>query len=90
MPRSIQEIIDHGDELAQRFEDYQPKPGDERPVEEYLLQRATIARARGERQVVEAVAAARSKGLSWQRIGDILGTSAQAAQQRYGPVVEPA
>jgi hypothetical protein len=37
---------------------------------------------------VEAVAAARSKGLSWQRIGDILGTSAQAAQQRYGAAVE--
>jgi len=90
MPRSIQEIIDHGDELAQRFEDYDPMPGDERPVEEYLLQRATIARARGERQVVEAVVAARGKGLSWQRIGDILGTSAQAAQQRYGAVVEPA
>ncbi|MGI8631312.1 MAG: hypothetical protein ACR2NA_02030 [Solirubrobacterales bacterium] len=90
MPRSIQDIIDHGDELAQRFEDYDPKPGDGRPVEEYLLQRATIARAHGERQVVEAVTAARGKGLSWQRIGDILGTSAQAAQQRYGAVVESA
>ena len=88
MPRSIQEILDHGDELAKRFEDYEPKPGDERSVEEYLLERATIARARSERQIVEAVTAARSKGLSWQRIGDILGTSAQAAQQRYGAAVE--
>ncbi len=88
MPRSIQEILDHGDELARRFEDYEPTSDDERPVEEYLLERATIARARGERQVVDAVVAARSKGVSWQRIGDILGTSAQAAQQRYGIVVE--
>ena len=88
MPRSIQEILDHGDELAKRFEDYEPKQGDERPVEEYLLERATIARARSERQVVDAVIAARGKGLSWQRIGEILGTSAQAAQQRYGAVVE--
>jgi len=88
MPRSIQEILDHGDELAERFEEYEPKPGDERAVEEYLLERATIARARSERQVVEAVTAARSKGLSWQRIGAILGTSAQAAQQRYGAAVE--
>jgi hypothetical protein len=88
MPRSIQEILDHGDELAQRFEDYEPKVGDERPVEEYLLERATIARARGERQVVDAVVAARSKGMTWQRIGDILGTSAQAAQQRYAAVIE--
>lgn len=90
MPRSIQEILDHGDELAKRFEDYEPKPGDERPVEEYLLERAILVRSRGERQVLEAVAAARSKGMSWQRIGDILGTSAQAAQQRYGAIVESA
>ncbi len=88
MPRTIQEILDHADELAQRFEDYEPQPDDERPVEEYLLERAAIARARGERQVVDAVAAARAKGLSWQRIGELLGTSAQAAQQRYGSVVE--
>lgn len=88
MPRSIQEILDHGDELAERFEEYEPEAGDERVLEEYLLERATIARARSERQIVEAVTAARSRGLSWQRIGDILGTSAQAAQQRYGAAVE--
>jgi len=88
MPRSIQEILDHGDDLAKRFEGYEPKPGDERPVEEHLLERATIARARTEREVVDAVTAARSKSVSWQRIGEILGTSAQAAQQRYGAVVE--
>ena len=45
MPRSIQEILDHADELAKRLEDYDPQPGDERPVEEYLIQRAAIARA---------------------------------------------
>lgn len=88
MPRSIQDILDHADELAKRFEDYEPEAGDERPVEEYLLQRAVLARARGERQIVEAVTAARAKGISWQRTGELLGTSAQAAQQRYGAVVE--
>ena len=84
MPRSIQEILDHADQLAKRFEDYEPGPGNERPREEYLLQRAAVARARSERQVVEAVEAARRAGLSWDRIGALLGTSAQAAQQRYG------
>lgn len=88
MPRSIQEILDHADELAKRFEDYEPDPADERPVEEYLLERAALARARSERQIVDAVTAARSKGVSWQRIGELLGTSGQAAQQRYGAVVE--
>ena len=88
MPRSIQEILDHADELAKRFEDYEPQPDDERPVEDYLLQRAAIERARSERQIVEAVSAARARGVSWQRIGELLGTSAQAAQQRYGDLVE--
>ena len=88
MPRSIQEILDHADELAQRFEDYEPDPSDERPVEEYLLERAALARARGERQVVDAVTTARAKGISWHRIGELLGTSAQAAQQRYRAVIE--
>jgi hypothetical protein len=90
MPRSIQEILDHADELAQQFEDYEPSGDDERPVEEYALERAVVAQARGERQILDAVIAARANGISWQRIGEILGTSAQAAQQRYGAVIESA
>jgi len=88
MPKSIQEILDHADELAQHFEEYEPAEGVERPVEEYLLQRAAVARARSERQIVDAVTAARTAGISWKKIGELLGTSAQAAQQRYGAVVE--
>ena len=88
MPRSIQQILDHADEMAQRFEGYEPAAGDERPIEEYLLQRAALARARSERQVLDAVGAARAAGIPWGKIGKLLGTSAQAAQQRYGPVVE--
>ncbi|MDH5291169.1 MAG: hypothetical protein OEY41_14340 [Acidimicrobiia bacterium] len=82
MPRSIQDILDHAAELAQRFEDYEPEPADERPVEEYLLQRAVLARARSEQQIVDAVVSARAAGMSWQKIGGILGPSPQAAQQR--------
>jgi hypothetical protein len=88
MPRSIQEILDHADELAKQFEDYEPTDGDERRVEEYLLQRAALARARSERQVLDAVIAARAAGASWSKIGSLLGTSAQAAQQRYASVVD--
>ena len=90
MPRSIQEILDHGDELAKRFEDYEPKPEDERSVDEYLIERAVLARARSERQLVDAIASARGNGVSWQQIGQLLGTSAQAAQQRYGHLLESA
>ena len=88
MPRSIQDILDHADELAKRFEDFDPTQAVDVLVEEYLLQRAVVARARSEQQLVETVAKARSAGISWQKIGALVGTSAQAAQQRYGAVLE--
>jgi hypothetical protein len=88
MPRTIQEILDHADELAKRFESLEPDDSKETPVAEHLLRRAALARARTERQIVEAVEAARANGLSWARIGALLGTSAQAAQQRYAHLAE--
>jgi hypothetical protein len=56
MPRSIQDILDHADELAHRFEHRDAEEATEIPVEEYLLQRAVVARARTEQQVLDAVA----------------------------------
>lgn len=44
----------------------------------------------GEQQIAEAVTSARAKGISRKRIGAILGTSPQAAQQRYNAIVESA
>lgn len=88
LPRSIQDILDQADEFAKRFEDYEPGDGDQVPVEEHLLRRAALTRARSEREVVDAVTAARLAGIPWSKIGAILGTSAQAAQQRYSAVVE--
>jgi hypothetical protein len=82
----MQEILDHADELAKRFEDYEPNLDDEVDVAEYLLRRAALARARSERQVAEAVVEARRAGMSWKKIGAQLGISAQAAQQRYGTI----
>lgn len=90
MPRSIQDILDHADDLAKQFEGYEPNAGDEVAVAEYLLRRAALARARSERQIADAVAEARRAGLSWKRIGTELGISAQGAQQRYGTLAESA
>ena len=36
MPRTIQEILDHQEELADKFENFDPEHGHERPIEEYL------------------------------------------------------
>lgn len=39
--------------------------------------------SRAERRVVQAVAGARAAGASWSQVGDALGVSRQAAQQRF-------
>jgi len=90
VPRSIQEILDQAEELARRFEEFDTRLEDERSVEEYLLRRAALSRLRSERQTADAVIAERAAGISWRKIGEILGTPAQAAQQRYREVVEEA
>jgi len=91
MPRTVQEILDHADELAHRFEDYEPDPSDRRDPEALAAVRdAVIARSEAERILISVVHAARGKGHSWQSIGTLLGTSGEAARQRYGKPVKDA
>lgn len=85
MPRSVQDILDQAEELAKRFEDYQPSPADERDPELFAeLRRAVLARTEAERNTRDAVAHAREHGYTWAFIGSMLGTSGEAARQRYG------
>jgi hypothetical protein len=85
VPRSVQEILDHSQELASRFEDYQPAVGDERDPAAYVaLREAVVSRSDAERSVRAAVEAARAQGYSWAFIGKVIGTSGEAARQRYG------
>lgn len=85
MPRSVADILAHADELAARFEDYEPQPGDERdPAAVIALREAAVERSAAERHVRDAVATARKAGLPWATIGSYLGTSGEAARQRYG------
>ncbi len=85
MPRTVQDILNHADELAKRFEDYEPTPADERdPAVFAELRRAVISRSDAERSIKDAVSRAREKGYSWAFIGALLGTSGEAARQRYG------
>lgn len=77
------EIAKHADQLADRFEDFDPAGAMEVPVVEYLLARAVRERDRIEQEVTGAVAAALEAGTSWSRIGLILGTSGREAKLRY-------
>ncbi|NHA68237.1 hypothetical protein EPD83_009260 [Phycicoccus sp. CMS6Z-2] len=88
MPRTVDEILQHADELAARFEDYEPREGDELDSAAVALLRTAVAeRSEAERHMVEAVRRAREAGLSWSAIGSLVGTSGEAARQRYSSKV---
>jgi hypothetical protein len=85
MPRSVHDILHHADELAKRFEEYEPSASDERDPQVFTeLRRAVLSRSEAERAIVEAVSRAREHGYSWAFIGSLIGTSGEAARQRYG------
>lgn len=84
MPRSVDEILAHADELAARFEEYEPADADELDADALtLLREAVHGRADAERQMIDAIQAARDAGISWANIGTIIGTSGEAVRQRY-------
>lgn len=88
MPRTVDEILQHADELAARFEDYEPREGDEVDAGAVaLLRAAVLERSEAERHMVDAVRRARDAGLSWSAIGSFVGTSGEAARQRYSSKV---
>jgi hypothetical protein len=84
--RSIDEITARADELADRFENYEPKPGDkDAPVPPMMAIRlAAWRRDTAERELAEAVRAARERRLTWREVGEAIGTTGEAARQRYG------
>lgn len=82
MPRSLQEILEHADELERRFANHeQADVRDAAPL--HALRDAVTERAATERRIAEAVTAARKAGVSWSAIGGMLGTSGEAARKRY-------
>jgi hypothetical protein len=88
MPRSIDDLIAQADELADEFERYEPREDDRGEPTLMALRRAAYRRALIERDVIELVRQAREVGASWTKIGKELGTSGEAARQRYGGKVD--
>lgn len=84
MPRSIEAILQHADLLAARLENHVPEEPEELEAHAaLLLQQAALVRGNAERHLIDVVATARLSGLSWATIGQCLGTSGEAARQRY-------
>jgi hypothetical protein len=85
MPRTIEEITNQAEELAARFENHDPVADDIRDASALReLRQAFLARAKAEQRVTMAVEKARGEGHSWASIGAMIGTSGEAARQRYG------
>lgn len=86
MPHSLEELIARADEFAEAFENYEPKPEDLGRVNATVVRMAAYKRAVAERELAETVRAAHEQGVSWREIGEAVGTSGEAARQRYSHV----
>ncbi len=89
MSWTLEQILDHADELADRFEAFDPSEADEIPVAEYLLHRAVRSSPTDQTHLGEALTTAREAGISWIRIGEILGVSGYDAEQWYNNLAKP-
>lgn len=70
MPRTVEEILAHADELAERFLKYEPSSGDELNVETMNQLRAAVAeQSTVERHLLDTIRDARQAGMSWNAIG---------------------
>ncbi len=83
--RSLADLIAHADELADKFESYDPAPEDfDAPLPPLMAVKiAAFRRATAEKELAEAIHAARQAHLSWRQVGEAIGTTGEAARQRY-------
>ncbi len=90
MPRSVEEILQHADELARKFEEAEPVDSDEPRAEALAaIHRAYLSYTQALAGLAEAIRAARVIGVPWKAIGTLVGTSGEAARQRYGGGGQP-
>jgi hypothetical protein len=92
MPRSLKEILDQAADLAGRFESHNNmEPSDVKDAAALrAVREAFQARAGAEARLAAAVSVARAEGHSWAAVGAMVGTSGEAARQRYGqPATNP-
>lgn len=88
MPRSMDELIARADELAEEFERYEPHEDDRGEPPLVALRRVAYQRSLIEKDLADAVRDARRAGASWAKIGRELGTSGEAARQRYADKID--
>lgn len=82
---SIGELIDNEDweAVARWCENFDFDRAVRRPISDWWLRCAANDPKSSEELIRAKVTAARADGVSWQRIGELLGLSEAEAQQRY-------
>lgn len=85
MRRSLSDLMAHADELADAFEAGEFDPADaDAPLPPLMaIKLAAFRRAAAEKELAEAVHRAREAHVSWREVGAAIGTSGEAARQRY-------
>jgi hypothetical protein len=83
--RTLDELIANAERLADEFEDYDPEAEDfGAPMSPIMaVKLAAFRRSRAEKDLADAVAAARDADISWRKLGEAIGTSGEAVRQRY-------
>jgi hypothetical protein len=85
MRPSLTDLIAHADQLADAFENHDPAPEDfDAPLPPLMAVKvAAFRRAAAEKELAQAIHAARQAHLSWRQLGEAIGTTGEAARQRY-------
>jgi len=85
MRRSLDELAANAEALADQFENYDPTAEDaERPLPPVMAVRlAAYRRDAAEAELAAAVTHAREENVSWRQLGEAIGTTGEAARQRY-------
>ncbi len=84
MPRSLEAILEQADELAARFENHEPRSDNVADATALrMVRKAFQERVAAGRRLADAVATTRADGHSWAMIGNMVGTSGEAARQKY-------
>ena len=85
MRRSLTDLIASADKIADAFEDHDPTPDDfDAPLPPLMAVKiAAFRRGQAEKDLADAIHAAREAHLSWRELGEAIGTSGEAVRQRY-------
>ena len=87
VPRTRDQLRQAAEAAERRLDEMDPAALNAPEADATALRRLGAAVRASEHDLADAVAAARRSGHPWRQIAAVLGTSRQAAQQKYG---EPA